>query len=74
MSIQKVLVVSSRNVSPEEEIAQRLEELGDGWRVISATTTMVPFGKMALDTPWEKAFSVAEHIYYATTLILEKVP
>lgn len=72
MSTQKVIVVTSMNTTPEDEIANRLAELGDGWHITSATTTMTAVGTMDIDEPGKVLLGVAVHIYYATTLILEK--
>ena len=41
---QKVLVVLSRNESPTQKIDEELKRLGNRWRVVQATTIMVPHG------------------------------
>jgi hypothetical protein len=61
--MQKIIIVDSRNTPPEEEVEERLEELGDGWRVVSAITSLYPFGEMD-DGP--------RHIYYVTTVVVGK--
>ncbi|MFA6007006.1 MAG: hypothetical protein WC764_04765 [Candidatus Paceibacterota bacterium] len=73
MSAQKVIVVTSMNTTPEDAIANRLAEAGDGWRVISATTTMTAVGTMDIDEPAKFLKGIALHMYYATTLILEQI-
>jgi len=67
----KILVVSSMNVTPEDELAERLESLiKDGFRVVSASTSIAPIGEM--DT--ESFQKIARHVYYATTVVLERTP
>jgi hypothetical protein len=73
MSAQKVIVVTSMNTTPEDAIANRLAEAGDGWHITSATTTMTAVGTMNIDEPGKVLLGVAVHIYYyATTIIMEK--
>jgi len=63
---QKVIFAMSRNVSPEEELAKRLASLGPGWRVVSATTSMLPWGEM-MDGPNRGPL----HVYFMTTVVVE---
>ena len=65
--MQKVVIVRSMNQPPEYEISERLESEFTGWRIISASTSLLSFGEM--DT--EHFRGVARHMYYVTTLILE---
>ena len=68
----KIVVVVGQNSPPcvDEEI----EALGPGWRVMSANTTIQPFGQVS------DGFAMAHHImngsplhvYYATTVVLER--
>ena len=66
--MNRVLVVRSTNESPEAEINERLEEEFKDWRVVSATTVMVPWGEQ------ETMLHVhtAMHMFMVTTVILEK--
>ncbi len=67
----KILIVASMNVTPEEELAERLAPLArDGFRVVSASTSMAPFGERNSES-FEK---IARHMYYVTTVVLEKTP
>lgn len=68
--VQKVLVVTSVNLTPEDKLAKRLARLRGKWRVISATTNLVTWGKMDLGP--ENSFGSAKHVYYVTTVIVEK--
>lgn len=72
--MQKVLVVSSMNYTPEDEIAERLSELGPEWRVISASTSLALQGSVNTDgfSPQGINFGLAQHVYFVTTLIVEK--
>ena len=68
--MQKVIVVKSQNLTPEEEVNQRLAELGEGWRIVfSPITTMVTHGTYK-DIQY---IGAALHIYYTTTLVVEKI-
>lgn len=71
---QKVIIVTSKNVTPEKGLKARLGKLGAGWRVISATTNLATHGSMDTDGPnmgvW---YGVAQHVYYVTTAIVEKI-
>ncbi len=69
---QKVIIVSSINFTPEEELAKRLEELGEGWRVVSATTSIALQGTWNYRTESSWMDGIARHAYYVTTAIVEK--
>lgn len=72
--MQKVIVVQSTNILPNVELDQKLGSLQEeGFRITSATTTMTLLGKTdegceMLNIPPGGAL----HIYYATTVVLEK--
>ena len=68
---QKVIIVRSMNLTPEDELEEKLNELGEGWRVVSATTAAALQGTMDIDAPG-KFFGVARHIYFVTTAVVEK--
>jgi len=68
--MQKVIIVKSMNVTPEEELAERLAQLGDGWRVVSVSTNIATWGEIDLGP--ENSFGSAKHVYYVTTALLEK--
>ena len=71
---QKVIIEQSRNELPEEKIRKRIKKLGSGWRVVSAETTLAPHGSMDTDPSMgmENLRGVAQHVYYVTTVIVEK--
>lgn len=70
---QKVIIVKSMNMTPEDEVNARLEELGPDWRIVSATTAMQPFGETDLNSPQTgKFYGVALHMYFVTTVIVER--
>ncbi|MDO8676271.1 MAG: hypothetical protein Q7K16_01320 [Candidatus Azambacteria bacterium] len=71
---QKVIIVSSTNFTPEEELEKRLLELGDDWRVTSATTSLALHGTMDYKTESCWMPGVARHAYYVTTAIVERTP
>lgn len=65
MKSQKVIIVKDINVTPEEKLNERLAELGDEYRVVSANTTMATHGDMGdLGRP--------RHVVYVTTVIVDK--
>jgi hypothetical protein len=70
---QKVIIVGSVNKTPEYELEQRIEELGEGWRVVSAQTALALQGTMNLEQPDMLMYGVAKHTYYVTTVIMERV-
>lgn len=69
--MQRIIIVNSRNLTPEDEVNARIEELGEGWRIVAANTSLALQGTMDTNIP-EKAFGVANHVYYVTTVVLEK--
>ncbi len=64
----KIIIVKTMNQSPEEEVNRRLEELGEGWKIISATTAMALFGERQS----EEFEMLAHHLYYVTTVVVER--
>ena len=66
------MIVKSLNETPEAEINERLENEFSDYRIVSATTAMAPVGEMNIDFPDMKFDGVARHMYYATTVVLEK--
>ena len=71
---QKVIIVGSLNFTPEEELEKRLQDLGDGWHVTSATTSIALHGTMDYKTESCWMPGVARHAYYVTTAIVEQTP
>lgn len=66
---QKIVIVRSMNLSPEDEVNERIEPLiAEGFRVVSASTALAPFGE------WTRPDygKCAQHVYYVTTVLLEK--
>ena len=71
---QKVIIVSSLNFTPEDELENRLQELGKGWRVVSASTSLALHGTMDYRTETSWMNGIARHAYYVTTVIVERAP
>ncbi len=63
--MQKIIVVGGKNIVPEEEVNERVAELGGEWKIVSATTALAPYGNMD---------GAAMHVYYVTTVLLERKP
>lgn len=65
--MQKLLIVSSVNQTPEEELEAALRPLiTEGYRIMTATTALAPHGVRSVDHErW------AQHVYYVTTVVLE---
>lgn len=72
--MQKIVIVRSMNMTPEEELEKRLKPLlRRGYRVVSAQTSIALHGNIErFDAPGTLLFDVAKHVYYVTTVILEK--
>lgn len=69
MTDSKVIIVRSMNSTPEEEVSERLAPLlKDGYKVITASTAMSPFGEMG-SADFDR---VALHVYFVTTVVLRK--
>ncbi|RME59812.1 hypothetical protein D6779_03345 [Candidatus Parcubacteria bacterium] len=75
MKKQKVIIIKSMNLTPEHELEKRLEELGPGWNVVSASTSLTTHGTMDYHNKREGVIldGIARHIYFVTTVIVEKV-
>jgi len=71
---QKVIIVRSLNFTPEDELENRLQELGEGWRVVSASTSLALHGTMDHRTETSWMYRIARHAYYVTTVIVERAP
>ncbi|KKW21296.1 MAG: hypothetical protein UY71_C0001G0012 [Parcubacteria group bacterium GW2011_GWB1_52_7] len=71
---QKVIIVRSLNFTPEDELENRLQELGKGWRVVSASTSLALHGTMDYRTETSWMNGIARHAYYVTTVIVERAP
>ncbi|MDP2630052.1 MAG: hypothetical protein Q8P56_01465 [Candidatus Uhrbacteria bacterium] len=71
--MSKVIIVRSLNLTPEEEVEERITPLlNDGYRVVSASTSLHPIGEMDINEPCSRFTGVARHMYYVTTVVLEK--
>lgn len=67
--MQKLIIESSMNVTPEEQLEEKLAPLiADGWRIVSVMTALAPHGEFSPHAG-EK---YARHVYYVTTVLLEK--
>ncbi|MDO8566933.1 MAG: hypothetical protein Q7R58_02160 [bacterium] len=71
-----IIIRSSKNETPEKKIATAIAPLvAKGFRVVSATTVLTPHGAWAEGVrigATEIAEGSAKHLYYATTVVLEK--
>lgn len=72
--MQKIVIVKSMNVTPEDEVNERIAPfLEDGYRIISAQTSIALHGNFEkYDAPGTLLFDIAKHVYYVTTVVLEK--
>lgn len=65
----KIIICKSMNVTPEDQVNESVNELGQGWRVVSASTVIIPWGRredVASNFPIRP-----EHVFYATTIVCE---
>lgn len=69
---QRIIIVCSLNLTPEDELEKRFQELGEGWRVVSATTSLALQGSMNYRTETSWMDGIARHVYYVTTAIVER--
>lgn len=67
----KVIIVKTMNETPEEEVNDRIQELGDEWRVSIATTHSFYVGEMDVHNSG-LFIGIARHVYYVTTIVFEK--
>jgi hypothetical protein len=74
MSKQKVIIVASRNTPPQMELEEELSELTDEWNIVSATTSVTPFGTLSegMANSFNVPSSCAAHTYYVTTVVLQR--
>lgn len=81
-SKNKVIVVWSTNNPPQEELDQVLTNLDGNWRVVSATTSIVPHGSWSQEEANDAAYMAGmsgvvagrcKHLYFCTTVVLEAV-
>lgn len=72
--MQKILIVKTMNVTPEQELEKRLRSpLRRGYKIVSAQTSIALHGNIErYDAPGTLLFDVAKHVYYVTTVMLEK--
>ena len=66
----RMIIRKSRNETPEQEITEAIAPLiAEGFRVVSATTALAPYGVMEGGL---HNVDSALHVYYVTTVVLEK--
>jgi len=70
--MNKILVIRSTNTTPEAEVNAKLEELGDDWVVVSATTAVAPHGVLPMELSGSSTRELAYHLYFVTTVVLTK--
>jgi len=71
--MSKVIIARSLNFTPEQELEERIAPLlNDGYRVVSASTALHPVGEMDINEHGSKFIGVARHMYYVTTVVLER--
>lgn len=70
----KIIIVRSMNTTPEEEVNERiLPFIKQGFRVVTATSTLALHGNLERAQEHRSLFlDVARHVYYVTTVVLEK--
>ena len=71
--MNKVIVLTSQNAPPSEgEWDEALAQLGPEWRVVSANTTIQPFGSVSDGGAAAHNLMLGSplHVYYATTVVL----
>lgn len=72
----RIIIRESQNLTPEDEINEAIASLiAEGFRVVSATTALTPHGAWVNGVrigSEEVAPGSAQHIYYVTTVVLEK--
>lgn len=76
---QKVIIVESVNLTPQDKVNEELAELKGDWKIVSATTNLAPLGTF---TDAELGFfhrrgdmippGRAKHVYYVTTVVVEQ--
>jgi hypothetical protein len=71
---QQVIIATGKNGAPEHEINEKLQELGPEWKIVSATTALAPFGALSqgMADQFNVPVSSAAHVYYVTTVVVEK--
>ena len=64
----KTIIVKTMNFTPEDELNERLKELGPGWKVVSSSCSSAPWGEM------REGFQLpcAMHTYHTAMVIVEK--
>ena len=63
--LTKIIIEKNTNVSTEEQINKRLQELGPGWKIKSAKTEANIIGVITLNP-------LVFHVLYVTTVVVEK--
>lgn len=61
----QVIVEESMNSTPADSVNARLAKLGDGWKVVSASTALYPVGS-------HNTFGIEQplHVCYVTTVVV----
>lgn len=71
-----IIIVTSRNLTPEDEVNERISPLLEqGYRIVSATTSLTTHGNIESTQGMPGAglyLDIANHVYYVTTVALEK--
>ncbi len=71
--MQKVIIERSMNMTPEAQLEETLAPLlAEGFRVVAATTALALQGEMDTHPPMGLFYGVAKHVYFVTTVILER--
>lgn len=68
---EKVIIVESKNNTPENEVSQRLQELGKGWSIVFAQTMLTPWGEFPACSANGHLPSPL-HVLYITTVIVRR--
>ncbi len=67
--MNRIIIESSRNVTPEKDIQARIDALGEGWEIVSANTSLVTHGSWPNDS---RMATSPLHVMYVTTVTLKK--
>lgn len=69
----RVIVQAQVNAPPEEKVNEAIKDLGDGWRVMSATTALAVFGiQPGTEGYLPNAIGPIHHCTYVTTVVMQK--
>lgn len=68
--MNKILIARQLNYLPTEDINQQITDLGEGWKVSSATTETTVFG---IGGHEQNELCPIHHCWYVITVVMEKI-